>query len=132
MSSVKDQRLLTQFDFARLSRLDADNLPDELLQCLDDAEIVAPQEIPPDVITMNSQFVMADDVSRERLQFTLCFPKDADASKGFISVLSPAGASFLGLRHGAKARWRGPHGREQSATVNRVVFQPEAAGDFTL
>ena len=51
--------------------------------------------------------------------------------QGFISVLSPLGASLLGLRVGDVAQWRTPRGEERMARVVEVLFQPEASGDYT-
>lgn len=126
------QRILTQLDFARLSRLDPDNVPSELLQCLDIADIVTSDEIPSDVITMNSRFMITQEDSNESRILILCFPKNADVKRGFISVLSPAGASFLGLSQGGKASWSTPQGNTQSATVTEVLFQPESKGMYLL
>ena len=63
---------------------------------------------------------------------TLCDPDDAEPSQGFISVLSPLGASLLGLRAGDVARWRTPVGQERMARIVDVLFQPEASGDYTI
>lgn len=127
-----EQRTLTHLDFARLSRLDPDSLPSELLQCLDIADIVPSEAIPSDVVTMNSRFMIKQKDSNESQQLTLCSPQNADAKKGYISVLSPAGASFLGLTQGGKAYWKTPQGSEQSATVTEVLFQPESEGMYLL
>lgn len=127
-----EQRILTHLDFARLSRLDPDSLPSELLQCLEIADVVQSEAIPSDVITMNSRFMIKQENSSESRQVTLCFPQNADPKKGFISVLSPAGASFLGVNLGGKACWKTPQGSEQSAIVTEVLFQPESNGMYLL
>jgi regulator of nucleoside diphosphate kinase len=61
----------------------------------------------------------------------VCYPEDARPSDGFVSVLSPAGSSLLGLRVGDLARWRTPTGDEGTAEVVAILFQPEASGDYT-
>lgn len=127
-----EQRTLTHLDFARLSRLDPDSLPSELSRCLDIADVVPSEAIPSDVITMNSRFTIKQEDSSESRELTLCFPKNADAKSGLISVLSPAGASFLGLNQGGKAYWKTPQGSEQSAIVTEVLFQPESKGLYLL
>lgn len=129
---ANEQRILTHLDFARLSRLNPDSLPSELSQCLDIADVVPSEAIPSDVITMNSRFMIKQKDSSESRQLILCFPQNADAKRGFISVLSPAGASFLGLTKGGKACWTTPQGSEQSATVTEVLFQPESEGMYLL
>ena len=62
---------------------------------------------------------------------TLSYPADADPWQGFVSVLTPLGASLLGLEAGGTARWRTPRGEDRSARVLQLLFQPEAHGDYT-
>ena len=62
---------------------------------------------------------------------TLCYPPEADAGKGFISVLSPLGTALLGLRVGETAQWRGADGKPAEGVVRAIEFQPEANGDYT-
>lgn len=62
---------------------------------------------------------------------TICYPGDAEPTLGFISVLSPVGASLLGLSVGATAHWHTPTGDVCTAEVAALLFQPEASGDYT-
>ncbi len=121
------ERLLTELDFARLSKLRGGPLPHELSA----AELVPSREIAPDVVTMYSQveIILTDSGLRQKL--TLCYPADAEPALGFVSVLSPIGAALLGLRAGDLACWRLPDGEERLATVAAILFQPEASGDYT-
>ncbi len=128
-------RTLTELDHVRLTNLlqrtpDA-TPPKALEELLDNADLVPVREISPDLVTMYSQVEIADPATGERQKITLCYPADADATKGFISVLSPVGAALLGQRVGAVARWRLPNGTESAAEVVQILFQPEATGDFT-
>lgn len=127
----RGERRLTELDFVRLTRLNGGQLPPELADDLDAAELLPSREIPPDVITMYSQvdMVVAETGTSQRL--TLCYPRDAQASQGFISVLSPIGAALLGLRVGDVAHWQMPTGEWRSARVTAIAFQPEASGDYT-
>ncbi len=92
--------------------------------------VVAPQAIPPDVVTMYAQFVIHDERTDQRQTLVLCYPADAEPAKGFISVLSPAGLGLIGLPVGAQARWAGPGGEETVARIEAILFQPEATGDY--
>jgi len=125
------ERLLTELDFARLSKLDKQLFPPELVDGLESADLVPSQEIPSDVITMYSQFVIVNNNSKREMKLTLCYPKDAEASMGCISILSPVGSSLLGLRQGETAHWHTPQGERHSAIIADVLFQPEASGDYT-
>lgn len=134
------ERTLTQIDHRRLTRLmasvkaDPRFLPlqgafDELLSCSD---VVEPDRVPADVVTMYSRVLLADPAAGLPGKFTVCYPEDADPAQGFVSVLSPVGTALLGLRVGDVARWRGPNGLSQSARVTTMLFQPEASGDYIL
>lgn len=125
-----EDRTLTELDHARLSRLVPRGAPIEVV--LDSAELLPSQQVPPDIVTMHSKVLVADPETGEQRQLTLSYPQDADAAKGFVSVLSPVGTSLLGLPVGALARWRAPNGEAGAAELVGILFQPEASGDYTL
>ena len=103
----------------------------DLAELIDAAEQVRPQEIAPDVVTMLSKLRVADPATGAERSITLCYPPEADAAQGMISVLSPLGTSLLGLRVGEVARWRGIDGKTAELVVRAIEFQPEASGDYT-
>ena len=126
-----DERTLTELDHVRIARLlRADSHP--LAAVLDDAELTPSRDVAPDVVTMYSQIIVADVATGQRRQLALCYPDDAEPAAGLISVLSPVGASLLGLRVGDIARSRTPDGDEVEHEVVAIVYQPEASGDYTL
>jgi len=130
VSNAADRRL-TKLDSIRLRKfIAAGNAAPQLEDVLDDAQVVPGPAIPPDVVTMYAKFVVRDLATGQRQVRVICYPKDADASRGSISVLSPAGMALLGLAAGATGRWQGPAGAECAAQVEEVLFQPEAAGDY--
>ena len=90
------------------------------------ARIVAPKEVPPDVITMNSRAELLDLESGERMEFTLVFPADENVNDGKISVLAPLGTAMLGYRAGDEFVWHVPHGLRR-LKVTKLQFQPEAS-----
>jgi regulator of nucleoside diphosphate kinase len=92
---------------------------------LERAEIVAPDEVPPDVITMNSRAELLDLDTNERMEFTLVFPAQADIEEGKISILAPLGTAMLGYRVGDEFEWAVPHGYRR-LRVTQIEFQPEA------
>ena len=89
---------------------------------------VLPSEVPGDVITMNSRFVLADTRHDGPVCYTLVYPEDEAPQKGRVSVLSPMGTELLGARVGERVSWLTADGPE-SAVVQRLLYQPEAAGD---
>ena len=58
---------------------------------LERAQIVAPEAVPPNVITLNSRAELLDLDTGERMEFTLVFPSEANIDDGKISVLEPLG-----------------------------------------
>jgi regulator of nucleoside diphosphate kinase len=128
-AAMNGERTLTELDFARLMRKDG-QLPAELESCFEFPHLVASRDIAADVITMYSQVEIVDTLSHRRQKLTICYPRDAEPTLGFISVLSPVGASLLGLNVGATAHWRTPTGDLCTAEVTALLFQPEASGDY--
>ncbi|HEY4284429.1 MAG TPA: nucleoside diphosphate kinase regulator [Chthoniobacterales bacterium] len=100
-------------------------LADELRR----AVIVAPNEVPADVITMNSRADLVDLDNGETMTFTLVFPQDAYLEEEKISVLAPIGAGMLGYRVGDEFEWNAPQDIRRMR-VAKVHYQPEAAADF--
>ncbi len=86
------------------------------------AEIVDPNDVPADVITMNSRAEMLDLDTREALTFTLVFPDKANVEAGKISVLAPIGAGMLGYRVGDEFEWQVPAGVRRMK-VTKVHYQ---------
>ncbi len=93
------------------------------------AQVVDSRQIPANVITMNSQALLLDVEENEEMLYTLVFPEDADPVEGKISVLAPIGTAMLGYREGDEFEWETPGGRRK-IRVQKIVFQPEASGDF--
>jgi regulator of nucleoside diphosphate kinase len=96
---------------------------------LERAVIVEPDKIDPDVVTMNSQVRIRDLDSGEENEYTIVYPEAADFSKGKISVLVPLGTALLGYRKGDVIEWNMPGG-VRKIKVEKVLFQPEANGEF--
>ena len=124
-------RVVTELDFVRLHKLGTQRMPAGFPDALDLAEQVPSPQVPPDVVTMYSQIEILEDGDPQPRRITLCYPDDAEPAQGFISVLSPVGASLLGLRVGAQADWLTPWGEPRTARVLAILFQPEASGDYT-
>lgn len=98
------------------------------LRCeLSIAQIVAPEDIPPDVVTMNSTVRLREGGGREIETFTLVYPKDADIANGKLSILAPIGTAILGYRVGDVVQWQVPSGLVRIG-IEEIVFQPERDG----
>lgn len=125
---------VTSQDYERLQlamgthlALNTELLDEELAR----AVVVEPHEIPPNVVTMNSEFVYEDVELGSRRALRLVYPPQADANRGWISVLAPLGSALLGLRVGQEITWTMPSGRKR-LKICEIIYQPEAAGDWDL
>ena len=98
---------------------------------LSDRPAVPPEEVPGDVITMNSRFEGLDPRSGEAALYTLVYPEEESPEQGRLCVLSPMGMALLGARVGDIVRWNGT-GVTRSVEVLRLLYQPEAAGHHDL
>ncbi|MBM4431350.1 MAG: nucleoside diphosphate kinase regulator [Chloroflexi bacterium] len=131
---------ITAYDLQRLRELIAEirrveRRKDKYLESLEvelsRGKVVAPVEVPPDVITMNSRVHLVDLDSQEEMVYTLVFPQDADMAQGKISVLAPIGTAMLGYRVADTFEWIVPAGVRR-LQVKEVLYQPEASGDYHL
>ncbi|EKT59964.1 nucleoside diphosphate kinase regulator [Providencia sneebia] len=97
---------------------------------LDRADIVTPQEIPANVVTMNSTVRFLDLISNEERTRTLVYPAALKDSNEQLSVMAPIGAALLGLHVNDEISWALPNGVETRVKVLEIVYQPEAAGEY--
>ena len=104
---------------------------DQLRGELERAQIVTPQEIPGDVITMNSTVALTDLDTGEEETYTLVYPENADTTQGKVSILAPIGTAMLGYRVGDVFEWEVPAGKRR-LKVTKIHYQPEASGNFDL
>jgi regulator of nucleoside diphosphate kinase len=128
---------LTELDVARLEKhaaapgADA-KLQDMLDDVLERAVIVESRDIPANIVTMNSQATLVDEASGEQMTWTVVYPPDADFEQGRLNVFSPVGLALLGAKRGERVRFTPPSGTEKVLKLEKILFQPEAADDFTL
>jgi len=136
---VETKRIvITQHDLDRLRRVvneaaamrTRDDLAG-LMGELDRAVIVAPQEVPADVVTMNSRVELIDVETDEAMEVSLVFPDDTDSVEGAVSILAPVGTAIIGYGEGDTIEWPTPSG-PRAFRIERVLFQPEAAGNWDL
>ena len=107
--------LLEQPAYAGLPIADALNAE------LDRAQMCSPEEMPHDVVTMNS-----------RVKFRNLSDGEMTDSNTQLSVMAPVGAALLGLRVGDSIHWELPGGVATHLEVLELEYQPEAAGDYLL
>ncbi len=131
---------ITEFDLERLKKLlfearyneyRKSQYLEKLQMEIDRANVVSPKDIPGDVITMNSTVSLVDLETGEEEVYTLVFPEDADLGQRKISVLAPIGTAMLGYEVGDVFEWDVPAGK-RNLRVEKIIYQPEASGDYHL
>ena len=128
--------ILNELDAARLDTLLEQpafaSLPvaEALNNELDRAEMLSPENMPADVVTMNSRVKFRDLPSKEEHVRTLVYPASLKDSATQLSVMAPIGAALLGLRVGDAITWELPNGQKTHIEVLELQYQPEAAGEY--
>ena len=95
------------------------------------ADVVAPDAMPGNVVTMNSTVRFLVEGSRDEFRLTLVYPNGMDDSGTTISILAPVGSALLGLAEGDEIEWPKPGGGSLKVRIEEVLEQPERSGDFT-
>lgn len=98
---------------------------------LEFADVVAPKDIPPDVVTMRSRIKLRDLDSGEESVYSIVFPTEANIDEGRISILAPLATALLGRKRGETVEFQAPS-RLRRLLVEEILYQPESAGDFNL
>jgi regulator of nucleoside diphosphate kinase len=113
--------ILTHADAANLAMLGSA----ELLKLIAGATLVSSEEVPADVVTMNSRVLYSDETTGEHRRVSVVYPDDADIDAGRISVLAADGMALLGLAVGQCTECLLPDGRRHGLRVEAVLYQPE-------
>lgn len=128
--------IMSSLDVARLERLlethelAGSSAATALQAEIDRAEIREPEEMPANVVTMNSRVTCHVREDGAVHELTLVYPDQADLSAGRISIMAPVGMALLGLRVGQTIKWPGPEGTPLTLEVTSLAYQPEAAGEM--
>jgi regulator of nucleoside diphosphate kinase len=137
IASSKPKIVISTLDAARIEAL-LENMTnqtfpgrEELEAELSRAELLAPEQIPPNVVTMNSTVTFRMLESDRSFSLTLVYPRDADASGTRLSVLAPVGSALLGLAIGDEIEWPKPGGGVLRVRIEEILYQPEREGDFS-
>jgi regulator of nucleoside diphosphate kinase len=137
--SVNPKLVMSEVDFDRLNelvqspryRMTHASLLTGLRQELARGKVVAPLEIPRGVVTMRSRVRVRDLRDKQVETYMLVYPDEADINQNKLSVLAPLGTALLGARAGQTITVHVPAGVRR-LKVERILYQPEAAGDLHL
>lgn len=98
---------------------------------LDRGRVVEPRKVPKGVVTMHSRVRVRDLDDGEMETYCLVYPEEADITEGKLSVLAPLGTALIGTRVGEVVEFDAPAGTRR-LKVDKILYQPEAAGDYHL
>lgn len=128
--------IISELDYSRIDNLlratpgIATNIKSALLTELERAELVAPEQIPANVVTMNSQVKFSVISTGVTFTLKLVYPKDMDDSGNTISILAPVGSAMLGLKEGDEIDWQDGQGGMLQVRIEAIEYQPERAGEY--
>lgn len=98
---------------------------------LQGARVVPGTTIDSGIVTMHSRIQLRGPRSPDPIICTLVFPEDGRWEHRRLSVLAPKGCAILGRRVGDMVRFDTLDGTRW-VTIDELLYQPEAAGDFHL
>ena len=136
--AVSTDIYITNIDRDRIKKIldkmsESNQSPDESVKKLGGelgrAIIVDSQQVPREVITMNSKALL--QLNDEDIEVSLVYPEDADLSAMKLSIFSPIGTAILGYKEGSTVEWEVPSGISE-IHIKKILYQPEAAGDYDL
>jgi regulator of nucleoside diphosphate kinase len=104
---------------------------EKMLRSAGEATLLEPEQIPADVVTMNSRISLHYLKNNETKEIQLVYPERADITRNRISIFAPLATALLGCKQGTMAALNTPNGTVK-VRIDKILYQPEAAGDFTL
>ena len=93
-----------------------------LQQELQKATLVSGDELPIDVVRLNSRVVIKEGNKDNLIELVLVVPEKADIKNKRVSVFAPVGTALIGFRQGEKVKWEVPSGRK-TFTIMKVHNQ---------
>ena len=90
------------------NRKDAEELERELKN----AKLVNREDLPADVVRLNSTVVIREEKENKLLELTLVTPEKANIKQRLISIMSPIGTALIGFRKGQQVKWKVPAGKK--------------------
>lgn len=128
--------LINRLDAERLQRLidnaeSKDHAVAKLLEVeLARGEVVDPEDIPQDVVSMNSQIQFTDLSRGRQMVRTLVYPHSLANIEDAISVMAPIGAGLIGLKIGDVIDWPVPNHGDVRLRIDAIFWQPEREKQF--
>lgn len=90
------------------NRQDAEELEIELRN----ARVVGDDEVPEDVVRLNSRVTIKEEQENKTIELTVVTPEKANIKQRLISIMSPIGTALIGFRKGQQVKWKVPAGKK--------------------
>lgn len=132
--------IINRLDYARIKKCISDAKQfksisivesERLMNELDSAKIVEPEAIPSNVVTMNSIVRLSFLNNNKQVQFQIVYPNQGNIKENKISIFSPIATALIGYKVADEIEWIVPGGLTK-IRIDEIIYQPEAAGDYTL
>ncbi|WP_257976314.1 nucleoside diphosphate kinase regulator [Vibrio parahaemolyticus] len=123
---------MSSLDMNRITAL-LDKMPNiaaelvELEAELDRATVLEPEEMPSNVVTMNSTVEFKFAGEERTMTKTLVYPSELKSSDD-ISIFAPVGSALIGLSVGQKLDWPMPNKQVKTIEIVDITYQPERCG----
>ncbi|MDV5060611.1 nucleoside diphosphate kinase regulator [Vibrio diabolicus] len=123
---------ISSLDMNRITAL-LDKMPNiaaelvELEAELDRAMVLEPEQMPDNVVTMNSTVEFKFAGEDRTMTKTLVYPSELKSSDD-ISIFAPVGSALIGLSVGQKLEWPMPNNQVKTIEIVDITYQPERCG----
>ena len=131
MNSLDYTRIMKSIDDAKSKKTIKADEAEKLINELNSAKIVDPQDVPVDIVTMNSIVKVSFLNTKKEVQFQIVYPDQANFRENKISIFSPVATALIGYKESDEIEWMVPSGMTK-IRIDKIIYQPEAAGDYTL
>ncbi len=133
MKTTRNQLIIAHEDYETLSdyvrgfktvkAFDRNNATSLQLE-LNKATLVKKDELPPDVVRLNSRVIIKEGSKDKLIELVLVVPENANIKERKVSVFAPIGIALIGFRQGTKVKWDVPSGNK-TFTIMEVYNQQE-------
>lgn len=126
----QENLIMTENDFQKLSSLIKtanSDVADLLEEELGRASVVPDDNLPKDVVSMNSKVRFQDLDTGTESVVILVYPHEANIDENKVSILAPVGSALIGLRVGQVIQWPVPNEKGRTLKVISILSQPTLA-----
>ncbi len=103
----------------------------QLVAEINSGKQVAPQKVPPTVVTMHSRVLVRYLETGKTYEMELVYPEEANIKEHKISIFAPMATALLGYQEGDEIEWKLPSGPTY-VVIEKILYQPESAGNYNL